>query len=227
MAYKPGTIKGGRGPQGKVKIAFNTKGDKVKIILREVFQDETFKDHTVILDRDNCPSYVKEGMWMGALSADLAKLVSIRPITGMFEMHVQKFAAAKDKPPAPTQKKGQFGDYATFIVLLEITEGDAKEMIVPLSLPYNFGERKETVEGELHSVVGYTHPDSKFTAKLEEFMDVTGAWERGPIKYSDNVLPTIEKRVLHEDRHFKVIMKNGYADTFYQETVSEDITEEQ
>jgi hypothetical protein len=77
-------------------------------------------------------------------------------------------------------------------------------------LRYHFSEATEDEK----SVVAYSHPKSKYTPMLIEFCDVTGVWERGVMPYKDNVLPLIEKRVMHEDKEFQFLMKGGWVDSF-------------
>lgn len=218
MSYKPGFQQSaGYGPRGQAKIQINTARTKVRVTLREMTEDDKYNEHTAELDIDDCPASVQEGMWFASLSSDKKKLYDIHPWNGMATVHVKNFTAKKDQPPTPRIRKGQYGDFAVFSVILELTDEDTKGMTCAYEMPYNFFENKEEVKGQMESVVGISHTKSKFTDKLVEFLDTTGAWNRGPIKYSDNILPVLEKRILHEDRHFKVIFQKGYISALYQD----------
>lgn len=205
----------GYGPRGQAKIQINSSRTKVRVTLREVTDDEKFIEHNAELDIDDCPPSVQSGMWFVSLSSDKSKMYDIHPWNGMATVHTKAFTAKKDQPPTPRTRKGQYGDFTVFSVLLEITDPDMKGMTCAYELPYNFFEAKEVIDGKEQSVVGISHPKSKFTDKLVEYLDITGAWNRGPMKFSDNILPVLEKRILHEDSHFKVIFQKGYINTIY------------
>jgi hypothetical protein len=54
------------------------------------------------------------------------------------------------------------------------------------------------------------------TKELEEFLSLAGAWNRGPMEWSDNILPALEKRILRADKSFSFLMKDGWIDTLYE-----------
>ena len=70
-------------------------------------------------------------------------------------------------------------------------------------------------------MVGYSHPKSKYTQTLAEFLDITGVWEKGAMKFVPNVLPLLQKRILAAAKQFFVIVKaspntgSPFIDTFY------------
>lgn len=229
MVYKPKTQTGGFGPRGQAKISISPDRDKVKVTLREAMDDGEIKEHKAVLNIDDCPAQVQNGMWFASLSSDLSKMYDIHPWSGMFEAHTKAFASKKDQPPAPQVRSGAYGEYAVFVAILELVGGDVDGMTAGYQLPYNFFEAKEEIKGELKSVVGISHPKSKFTEKLQEYLEASGAWEKGPMPFSDNILPNLEKRILREDRHFKVIFQKGYITSLYADDAlpeSEDAEEE-
>lgn len=215
MAYKPPVQKSaGRGPKGKAKV--EVKNDKVRVHLQEIGKDgEIISHEPFVLDKENCPESVRPGIWFVGMSEDMTKMYQIHPYSGMFEGHVKGFSAAKDKTPSPKVIPGKFGDYAVFYTLIEIDSPEANGMVLSYQLPYNFIEMEQEVKSEVKKVVGFSHPKSAFTVNLIEFLDTVGAWERGPMAYSDNILPKLEKRILEQAKHFKFVVKNGYIDTIY------------
>lgn len=229
-AYKPPVVKGaGFGPRGKAKV--QVKGDRVRVLLHEVTKDNEEIEHEAILNKEDCPEQVKPGMWYVSLSSDKKKMYNLHPINGMFTVHVLKFTAKKDEQPAPRVHTGsQYGDWYSFTPILEFLDEDVKGMTVGYDLPYNFTPVEEEVKGEKNKVVGISHPKSKYTEKLTDFLEVTGVWEAGPMKWLDNLCPKLEQRMLRKDAHFKIIMKNGFVDTIYGEDAlpeSEDVPEKE
>jgi len=166
----------------------------------------------VVLKQDNCPKNIRPGTFMVRLTEHKDKMYSLYPASGMFDFTVDSFVAEKEKPPRPMTN--QQWDYQYFVVLLRIVKGEFKGMLVPYLLRYNFGE---FLDDEDKSVVGITHPRSKYTPQLEEFLEISGAMEKGDIKYTDNILPILQKRILEQARTFKGIIKGGYINTLYSE----------
>ena len=203
MAYKPKTIQGqyARGDSGvaTVKVA----GDKSKVKL--IF-DEDGKELVVT----EFPKEIRPGKWYITLDSNNKKIFSFRPVNGLFVGKVQKFVARNDEPPTPQTHIGKDWSYKFFTILLEITKGDNKGIVVPCMLRYHFAEAEE--DGK--SVVAYDHPKSKYTPMLIEFCECAGVWNKGVMPYKDNILPLLEKRVMHEDKEFQFIMKNGWCDSF-------------
>jgi hypothetical protein len=203
MAYKPKVIQGqfARGDSGvaTVKVA----GDKSKVKL--IF-DETGKE----LVCTEFPKDLRAGKWYITLDSNNKKVFGFRPVNGLFVGKVQKFVARNDEVPTPQTHIGKDWSYRFFTILLEITRGENKGLVVPCMLRYHFAEAEE--DGK--SVVAYDHPKSKYTPMLIEFMDCAGAWEKGIMPFKDNILPLIEKRVMHEDKEFQFVMKGGWVDSF-------------
>ena len=94
-------------------------------------------------------------------------------------------------------------------VLIGITNDcPAKGMTVPYTLRYNFGEDED-------GNVCYTKwgAQSKHTPLLDEFLTVTKAWDDGPIPFTDNILPVLQKRILRKNASFQFVMKDGWINT--------------
>lgn len=207
MGYKPKTIKSDfvRGKSGVATVAFSPDNKKVKVTFKE-------DGKAFIVPMSDCPDEIRKGTWFITMSSDEKKVLGIRPANGIFTAKVEKFIANEGEPPAPRTKVGQDWSYEFFLVLIELISDNAKGMHLPVMLRYHFGEAEE----DGNSVVAFSHPKSKYTPILVEFCDVTGVWNRGPMKYGDNILPIMEKRILREDKKFQVVIKNGYADSFLE-----------
>jgi len=216
MGYKPPKVRS-KSLSGiaKVQLGKDKNGNsKVRI----EFTDDSMKDvQPIVLNIEDCPGYVQKGEWVVKVSAKKDKMYACYPVAGQYYGKVQKFNSEQNKPPAPYLQHGQFGDYRTFGTLLEITRGNCKGMVIPYSLSYNFEEADD-------GVVGIGHLRSRFTANLERFLDVTGAWEQGAMKYVDNVLPNFEKRILRQQREFRIEMVNGYVDALFPNDLGEEET---
>ena len=214
MTYKPKTISSGfSGITGAAKVKFTPDKKQLKIRL-----DETGKVYTIKYSKDTVPfKNIPEGSWMVTIAQDGSKLIGMRPIMGMFQGHVIKFPAQEGQPPTPRTSNGEF-PFQYFTVLIELTSPkNVAGMIVPFSPRYNFSE----VDEDGKAVVGISHPKSKYTPMLMDFLDATGAWERGPIPFKDNILPILEKRILKADSTFSIVMKEGWVTTIMGESAEE------
>lgn len=221
MAYRP-PVKTSEfdGPSGAAKVALNGNKTKAKVTFNESGDNYivSVKDCS-----DEVKGYIRSGEFIVKMSKDKDKLYSMSPVNGLFEGKVVKFSSKKDQPPSPmtktaTNKDGQTYSYQFFVVMIQIVSGDYTGMQIPLFLRYNFGEEKQEVKGEVKNVTGYNKSldKSKHTAFLDEFLTITGAWDFGPLPYSDNVLPKLEQRILRKDKVFNFLMKKGYVDNFYE-----------
>lgn len=228
MGYKPPMKKGaGYGPQGIAKIEVNPQNPallRFRLYYKKWNPERNEFDKLVLpssegwsrISREDCSDDVKNlirsGKWWVSVNEELTKIYSIRPVEGLFEVKVEKFASAEGQPPAPKTTQGKF-PYSYFTVILVIVSGEEKGMRIPYRLRYNFTDEYEfVVEGEpAKQVVTYSKlgKNSVHTPILIEFMDVTGAWARGAMPYRDNILPTLEKRILEQGKVFKVILHEG------------------
>lgn len=206
-AYKPPMIKSGSGPTGVAKVVFSSDGKAVKV----TFVDSEVYGKPIVLKRDKCPDNLRPGEWYIGLNANKDEIRSWRPVNGMFKAKVQKFTSAPDKPPVP-QTHPQW-EYQYFTVLFElIAPKDVRGCIVPNNYRYHLGQY---VNEDGKEVVGYTHTKSKYTPQLADFLDTTGAWDRGEIAYKDNVLPILEKRILKADKVVNIVLKDGWVNTIF------------
>jgi len=160
---------------------------------------------------------LRPGRWYIQLNGDEDEIFAFHPWAGQFKVRVESFAAKEGEPPTPKvneRRNKDGGEYTTvdFTAILEIVEPEQFAGIsVPYFLRYNFREAKDK---EGRSVVGLPDRGSR-TKQLSDFLDYTGAWNRGPMKWMDNVLPAFEKRILREAKEFNIIIKGGWIDTLF------------
>jgi hypothetical protein len=200
-----------RGDSGVAKVRFSTDKKKVQVLLSR--EDGSTKEFR--LDSEDCPANLVAGEWVVNMTGQGDKMLSFRPVNGHFVFKVKAFASQEGKEPEPKVKdvsfvkdgKKQEYSYEYFTVLLTILSPDKYDgMDVPYVLRYHFQE--DTYEGK--PVVAYSKGGSKYTNALKEFLAITGAWELGPMPYKDNILPDLQKRILHADRTFEGTLKDGW-----------------
>lgn len=214
MVYEPKTKSSFiKGDSGIAAVMFSKDGKKVRVNLT-IKQGDNETKKTIDLDRENCPANLKPGNWMVQISGQGDKMLNFRPILGNFTFRVKGFAASENEEPKPKTKdvsfekngKKQEYSYDYFTALLEITEGKYQGLEVPYMLRYHFQD--DMLDGKM--VVAYSKGGSKYTDYLKEFLNVSGAWDLGPMEYKDNVLPDLQRRILHADKRFNGTMKDGW-----------------
>ena len=166
--------------------------------------------------------------WYIRLNNSEDGIYSISPQSGMFTGKVQKFSSSENSPPVPklierVSSEGKPYSYLQFIALIEIVDGDKSciGMVMPYYLRYNFAEKKETDEYGKKGEAEYTDwgsASAKHTPKLDEFLVIAGAWDAGPVKFEDNILPKLQKRISKVSKTFKFVVKNGWIDTLYADS---------
>lgn len=214
--YKMKVVKSQYGPQGVATIALSEDGKKVRLLMRPEEGDEE-KPKPIILDRDNCPDYVRKGKWYVRLSADKKKLYSTVPLNGVFNSNGSHVTLRHAKDEKPSPKTDNFGNLV-FQVDIEITSGDCKGMSASYNysgLHYNF----IPIEDEGKQVVGIKGKGS-YTKQLIEFCSVLGIEDKGPIAWRDNILPVLQKRIMSLDRPFQFIIKSEEKTTKAGEVIT-------
>lgn len=202
---KPSQSKKGKRGLATVRVS--------KTSVKVVFEDDPDNGYEFALDA--CPDNVRSGKWLVTLSGQADKMYGFSPIAGAFYMRFVKIACQDGQLPSPMHVSTSFTDpqtkkvvpveYDAFTCILEIVKGKDAGLQVPYFLRYNFGE----MEGD----VSFTHGKSKYTKQLQDFMEASGVFAKGPMAYSDNILPALENRMSDKNRIFMVIMKNGYVDS--------------
>jgi hypothetical protein len=220
--YKPPKVKTNSGLYGAATIELGMSKGKPQAKI--TFVDGDNEGKVFYIPKDKCPTYVQKGRWSVNLSSDGKELRRMSPINGRFRGKVAKFAAAKGKEPAPFTQTNTFEGKTfssdVFTVILEFTDAKCKGMQTAYRLNYNFAE----AEG---GVVGISHLKSKYTRHLERFLDVSGAWDKGEMKYVDNVLPNFEKRILRAAKEFDIQMVDGWVDALYPLADNEELEGEE
>ena len=234
MTYTPGMKTGSYGDKGQAKVLVNSKNpDRILVRLHAQTWDKqakawSYEDKEFKLNRSDCPDEVQpvihttDNAFVG-MSSKGDKIYRFSPWIGQFVGKFVGFAVAKGQELAPATYQGEWS-YQYMNALVEITKGEFKGSRIAYMLRYHFAEGDENGK----PVVVYDHPKSKYTPVLMEFLEITGAWERGPIAYKDNILPILQKRMLAEDRTFKFVVKEGNIAIFFagatpdKETVEEE-----
>lgn len=216
--YKPKKVKSGGGLVGVANVELGVSKGKPTAKVTFVGGDNEGK--SFFIAKDKCPPYIQAGRWMTRLSAKGDEILSISPINGRFRGKVLKFSAQKGKDPAPytvtvTTSDKKTYSFEVFNVVLEITQGKCKGMPIFYRLNYNFAEADD-------GTVGIGHLKSKYTRHLERFLELSGAWDRGEMKYVDNVLPNFEKRILRANKEFYIQLVDGWVDALYPLDDDED-----
>jgi hypothetical protein len=224
MAYTPPrtSTEFEQGERGEALVKFAKKNGKVFVRVKFVESGNKFN-----FRRTKRIKGLRPGRWNLQLSSDETEIWNFSPWSGQFKVKVSSFAAKEGEQPSPkvnkrTNSQGQKYQTVDFTVILEIIEPEKfVGATIPYFLRYNF---REAEDEEGRSVVGLPDSGSR-TKQLFEFLKITGAWNRGPMKWKDNVLPAFEKRILREAAEFNVLMKDGWIDTLYstEEPEEEDL----
>ena len=85
-------------------------------------------------------------------------------------------------------------------------------------LHYRFMPAQVEVKGVMREVAAIPVSKSKAVEQLDNFIMATKAVVDGPIPYSDNILPTLQKRILRKEAEFKFIMKDGWINNIIPPT---------
>lgn len=228
MAYKPPMIKR-EALQGQATVKVGNKDGKK--VFGVTFEKNPQVTYTV--NAKNAPDYVTAGEFYVKMSEDKTKILATSPQSGKFKVIVESFPAKEGEQPAPYTYVNPKYDNPTqrFNVLLKIVSEKYKGMPILLMLPYFwFDMDEQVVEGVSREVVGLRLPKKTSIGfkLLNSFLSASGAWKFGAIKWSDNVLPALQKRILRAATEFVVRVENGFVDTieYDDEEPDEDFVEE-
>lgn len=217
MAYRPPSVSR-QSLKGKAKVQKGKANGKE--VFGVTFEDNTDVTYTIL--RANAPPYAVAGIFYVRLSQDKTKIESMSPLNGSFRVKTNSFISKEGEEPAPYVVVNQ--KYQTssekFNVLLDIVGPKYAGMTVLMILPYYwFDVVKEKVQGEMRDVLALVEPKkaSPGFKILSGYLQVSGAWDKGPIQFSDNVLPKLQKRILQADKEFDVVLGNGFVDTIVLE----------
>ena len=147
----------------------------------------------------------QKGKWFVTLTAEGDKVLGLRPINAMCKGKFSHFVAGEDEIPVPIEREGKYGNYLSFISLLNLG-GDYKGMVQPMFLIYKFAN----YDGSL--VIKGT---GRASDMLQSFLEATGVWDQD-IPFSDNVLPDLQKMILAESKVFGLTIKDGWVDSIME-----------
>lgn len=216
MAYKPKVISsGGGGIYGNAKIFMSPDKKKVKVVI----QDKDGKESKFVLSASDCPKVVRSGEFSVALSKDGKKMYSLYPLDGMFTGKFVRIQAREGEVPVPQSFQSSEGGWGylhwTPIVVITSPKEFAGMEVPFRRMRYHFDAVDEEIRGKTYQVVGINHQQSKYTAILVDFLDATGVWDNGPMKFSANILPDLQKRMSQADKSFQFVLKDGWVSTVF------------
>jgi hypothetical protein len=222
MAWKP-TIKQAEfksGPAGQAKIELSPNKKSWRVTMKTA-EGETKNFQGKVADLpDDIQEVIRDGYFKVGMSGDETKIFNITPWAGMYEGEFVRFSARNGEVPAPRMSDGgQYAPYQYFTAILRVIGGDCAGLLVRVTFHYNFGEGKN---GELIFTKGGAQ--AKHTPFLVDFLSSAGLFEGEPMKYADNTLPALEKRLQGADKRFKFVMTKGRVDSFFSPTF--DVAEE-
>jgi len=214
------------GTRGIAKVGFNPDGSKCKVtFVKKLENGEEEEGKKFVVSQ--FPVYLKSGRWYVRMSSDEDEILSASPSKGMFTVKVAEFPAPKGEEPTPKTKESVYDGkayvYQHFNVLLDILKPDEfKGATLLLNLRYHFDEDVAEVNGKEQPIVAISHPQSKYTNMLLEFLEATGVTEKGPMPFKANILPLLQKRVLNANKTFQVLVKDGWITSIFSEYDDEE-----
>lgn len=221
MTYKPPKVDD-YGPRGQAEVSTGVVDNKPMVQVTFVDNNAKYR-----VPRKNCPDYVQKGIFFVEMTPDRQGIRSMRPWNApRIRGKVAKFHAKEGEKPTPktVNVKNESGGYSYnyFGLTIEVTQPEKYAgMEIPFMPRYHFQSAQEEVNGKMEDVVAYSHMKSRYTGQLDEFLTLTGAWKSGPIPYSDNIVPTLQKRILRQGLEFEFSMKEGWLKDFVLPDVNE------
>ena len=213
-----------RGPSGVATLLEGKKNDnqgRKRPVVQVKFEDGS--TYYVYKTKDTVPSYVQNGTFFVSLNQSKNKIESMRPVSGTMRGKVKNFVAREGEQPVPRTRQGQYGPYEVFSVILQVTKPEKYAgMEVYLEMPFKFVSTTVTVNGENHEVLAIPISKSKSVEMLDNFVLATKATAKQHIPYSDNPLPTMEKRILRAEAEFDWTMKDGWVSDILPPDLNED-----
>jgi hypothetical protein len=210
--YRPHRVSGDfkKGENGEAQVRLSKDKKKIQVRFEETKNKYTFRRTKSI------KQLLPGRTWFIQLNGDEDEVFNFHPWSGQFRGKVQGFASKEGESPAPSVNErsyeGQKYQTVDFTAIVEITEPKKVAGItIPHFLRYNF---REYMNEDGKSEVGLAAKGSR-TKQLADFLDITGAWVQGPMKWKDNVLPAVERRILRQAREFNFIIKDGWIDTLF------------
>lgn len=174
------------------------ENDKVKMILKYKDGDELLEAKKILL-KENCPSWIANGTWRVRVNGAMDKMFHAVIWSGSVTAKSKGISHKKDEEPVPFTSNGKFGAYSQFVLLWEVVDDVYKGMEINQFVSYDcYMPVSETVNGKPATIVAVKYNKSKpskgYTQnfQLNEALEI---WEN-PMKWSENILPTLHKRLL-------------------------------
>ena len=203
MAYKFNRSSSGDfGEKGAAIVEIN----KEKGLFRVSFKDGG--KHVLKLDKK--PPQLTQGRWRVSLNKDQTEVVAFHPYSGSFQGQVSKLACKEGEPPQFWESKGMYPDWMFTVILVISSPENLKGVEVPYFLRNRFTEEKDD-EGKSWVGIG----KGKHGDNLLKFLRLTGVEERGPMPFKSNLLPMVEKRIMHEPKEFGFTISDGWVDNVF------------
>lgn len=225
-AYKPPRVTN-ETLNGLAQVMFKptvTDRMRVKLFVKVAGKEEP---DTILYEvlKENAPSYLtKSGMYRVRMSADGKKIFSAIPSDASVTVAYLGISHKEGELPTPKLQTGKFGDYLQFILNCKVVGPEFTGLEIPVFLRYNF----LPVDDGGKQVAGYSHYSEKKPSKhsilLNQVLENLGVWDRGPMKWADNLLPIIHKRALaaaEDGRTAILVLQDGYV-TGCKAPISED-----
>jgi hypothetical protein len=201
-----------------------------KSTVRVAFTDDPENIYEIPLDK--APAIVKPGKWFVSLSAKGDKMYSLYPKEGAFSLRFKEIAHVQGQPPARTAYKSHWKDnsgkdmetdYEAFTMIFEIVEGPCAGMQVAKFLRYYFVASQD-------GFVLFDKPRSPHTKTLSDTLDSLGVFDKGQMKFSENLLPAIQSRTLAANYPLMGILKDGNLESLtrvqnFEQPEEEELTD--
>lgn len=212
MTYKPPVSKGSWGTNGQVKVAKIENG-KVYFYFREQTKEGLLEPVKMTpIKVEDCLPVAMVGVWAATLSTNKDKLFNLRPIQGVYPAKFVEFSAPKDEQPSPKMSGGKLEwQHLVFSPLFVLTREDVKGMIVRYQYGLDYAFTMFNAEDGTQ-IAGYAKrlDRSPHMQAVDEFMQLTGIWDRGAMKWQENLLPVMQRRALDADKSVMVYLDDGY-----------------
>lgn len=219
MAYRMTRVST-TGPRGLASCKTGKKNGKT--FVRVTFEDDN-KSYDIRKTSDNVPEYYLDGKFVVKLSPDKSKIDSMSPYSGQFEGMVKEFVHRENELPAPQTNTKAKWPYEYFAVLIEITSPEKYAgMVVYIQLHYRFEPADFEWKGKQVEIAAIPISKARSVEMLDNFIMATKAVAKGPIPYSDNILPYLQKRIMRESAKFTFTMKDGWIDHILPPDMNED-----
>ncbi len=186
--------------KGRAVVKVSEDGGRFQV----VFEDGT----KFVVNKADCPDVMQKGNWFVDMNSE-GGVMNLRPYGVICKAKFSRFVADETNIPAPklyNPKNPNYSSYLAFTSLLNLG-GDYKGMVQPHFTAYKFGEYEGTAV-----ILG----SGAWADKLQATLEAYGVMDQD-IPFEDNLLPTLQKMILVEDRVFSLTLnKDGFVDSIME-----------